>query len=49
MADGVVTDPGKLKELATALFQLRSKYDAVTVTAQYDNEALGSWDVESGV
>src|ERR1700750_2717565 len=49
MGHGVVSDPGQLTSLATTVYRLKQKYDAVTVSSQAEGEPLGSLDVESGV
>ena len=41
MGNGFVTDPGQLTSLATALYRLKERYDAVTVSSQAEGEALG--------
>ena len=49
MGHGFVSDPGQLTSLATTVYRLKQKYDAVTVSSQTEGEPLGSLDVESGV
>ena len=49
MGHGFVSDPGRLTSLATTVYRLKQKYDAVTVSSQTEGEPLGSLDVESGV
>src|SRR6185437_2860169 len=49
MGHGFVSDPGQLTSLATTVYRLKQRYDAVTVSSQTEGEALGSLDVESGV
>ena len=49
MGHGFVSDPGRLTSLATTVYRLKQKYDAVTVSSQTESEPLGSLDVESGV
>ena len=46
MGHGFVSDPGQLTSLATTVYRLKQKYDAVTVSSQTEGEALGSLDVE---
>ena len=49
MGHGFVSDPGQLTSLATTVYRLKQRYEAVTVSSQTEGEPLGSLDVESGV
>ena len=43
MGHGFVSDPGQLTSLATTVYRLKQKYDAVTVSSQTEGEPLGAW------